>query len=176
MAGENQRTGRKSAPVSLCPMWNGLGLNPSLHGDKPVTNSLNYETVHYRVHKSSPLDPILSQLNSVHILVTFKIRVILRWHLCRHFQLASFIVFRLCQNFLSLLSAMNASKVNSVALVRERNMPIKRPPLVGEVVLTFADRGCLRVSATDPPGRILGFLDRSRCYFFQVAPQLSSRG
>jgi hypothetical protein len=31
------------------------------------------------------------------------------------------------------------------------------------------------VSATDPPGRILGFLDRSRYYFFQVAPQLSSR-
>jgi hypothetical protein len=32
------------------------------------------------------------------------------------------------------------------------------------------------VSATDPPGRILGFLDRSRYYFFQVAPQLYSRG
>jgi hypothetical protein len=31
------------------------------------------------------------------------------------------------------------------------------------------------VSATDPPGRILGFLDRSRYYFFQVAPQLYSR-
>jgi hypothetical protein len=32
------------------------------------------------------------------------------------------------------------------------------------------------VSATDPHGRILGFLDRSRYYFFQVAPQLYSRG
>jgi hypothetical protein len=31
------------------------------------------------------------------------------------------------------------------------------------------------VSATDPPGRILGFLDRSRYYFFQVAPQLYSQ-
>jgi hypothetical protein len=28
-----------------------------------------------------------------------------------------------------------------------------RPPLVGEVVPTFADRGCCVVSATDPPGR-----------------------
>jgi hypothetical protein len=55
-------------------------------------------------------------------------------------------------------------------------MPTKRPPLVGEVVPTFADRGCCVVSATDPAGRSLGFLDRSRYYFFQVAPQLSSRG
>jgi hypothetical protein len=34
-------------------------------------------------------------------------------------------------------------------------------------------------SSTDynkPHGRILGFLDRSRYYFFQVAPQLYSRG
>jgi hypothetical protein len=55
-------------------------------------------------------------------------------------------------------------------------MPTERPPLLGEVVPTFADRGCRVVSATDPPGRILCFLDRSRYYFFQVAPQLSSRG
>jgi hypothetical protein len=31
------------------------------------------------------------------------------------------------------------------------------------------------VSATDSPGRILGFLDQSRYYFFQVAPQLYSQ-
>jgi hypothetical protein len=31
-------------------------------------------------------------------------------------------------------------------------------------------------SVTDPYGRILGFLDLSRYYFFQVAPQLYSRG
>jgi hypothetical protein len=40
----------------------------------------------------------------------------------------------------------------------------------------FADRGCHVVSVTNPYGRILGFLDRSRYYFFQVAPQLYSRG
>jgi hypothetical protein len=39
-----------------------------------------------------------------------------------------------------------------------------------------SDRGCRVVSATDTHGRILGFLDRSRYYFFQVAPQLYSRG
>jgi hypothetical protein len=44
-----------------------------------------------------------------------------------------------------------------------------------KLVPTFADRGCRVVSTTDPHGRILGFLDRSRYYFYQVAPQLSSR-
>jgi hypothetical protein len=36
--------------------------------------------------------------------------------------------------------------------------------------------GCRVVSATDPRGRILGFIDRSRYYFFQAAPHLYSRG
>jgi hypothetical protein len=54
-------------------------------------------------------------------------------------------------------------------------MPTERPPLLGKVVPTFADRGCCVVSATNPPGRIHGFLDWSRYYFFQVAPQLYSR-
>jgi hypothetical protein len=40
----------------------------------------------------------------------------------------------------------------------------------------FADRGCHVVSVTDLYGRILDFLDWSRYYFFQVAPQLYSRG
>jgi hypothetical protein len=38
------------------------------------------------------------------------------------------------------------------------------------------DRGCPVVSATDPHGRNLGFLDRSSYFSIQVAPQLSSRG
>jgi hypothetical protein len=36
---------------------------------------------------------------------------------------------------------------------------------------TFADRGCHVVSVTVPYSRILYFLDRSRYFFFQVAPQ-----
>jgi hypothetical protein len=70
----------------------------------------------------------------------------------------------------------NRTTKKSLALVRERTMPTERPPLLGEVVPTFADRGCCVVSATDPPGHIPSFLDWSRCYFFQVAPQLYSRG
>jgi hypothetical protein len=41
---------------------------------------------------------------------------------------------------------------------------------------TFVVRGCRVDSATDPPSRQFGFLDRSRYFFIQVAPQLSSRG
>jgi hypothetical protein len=40
---------------------------------------------------------------------------------------------------------------------------------------TFVDKGCHVVSVTDPYGRILGFIDRSRYFFLQVALQLYSR-
>jgi hypothetical protein len=39
---------------------------------------------------------------------------------------------------------------------------------------TFADRGCHVVSVTSTYDRILGFLDCSRYFLFQVAPQLYS--
>jgi hypothetical protein len=48
--------------------------------------------------------------------------------------------------------------------------------LLAKLIPTFADRGCHVVSVTGPYGRILGFIDRSRYFFFQVAPQLYSRG
>jgi hypothetical protein len=48
--------------------------------------------------------------------------------------------------------------------------------LSAKFVLTSADRGWYVVSATDPHGSILGFLDRSRYVFFTVAPQLYSVG
>jgi hypothetical protein len=55
-------------------------------------------------------------------------------------------------------------QTNSMVWVRERTIPTERPPLVGEVIANFADKGCHLVSVTDPYGRILDFLDRSR-YF-----------
>jgi hypothetical protein len=68
------------------------------------------------------------------------------------------------------------TKRNSVAWVGERSILTELPLLVEQLVPTFEDRGCHVVSVTDPYGRILGFLDRSRYFFFQVAPQLYSRG
>jgi hypothetical protein len=44
------------------------------------------------------------------------------------------------------------------------------------LVPTFTDGKRRVVSSTDPYGRNLGFLDQSRYLFFQVAPQLYSRG
>jgi hypothetical protein len=48
--------------------------------------------------------------------------------------------------------------------------------LSAKLVPTFADRGRCVVSTTDPYGRILCFLDRSRYLFLRIAPQLYSRG
>jgi hypothetical protein len=45
------------------------------------------------------------------------------------------------------------TKINTVALVREGTIPTERPPLVGEVVPTFAERECRVVGATDSHGR-----------------------
>jgi hypothetical protein len=47
--------------------------------------------------------------------------------------------------------------------------------LSAKLMPTFADRGCRVVSTMDPHGRILGFIDRSRYFYFQVVSQLYSR-
>jgi hypothetical protein len=41
--------------------------------------------------------------------------------------------------------------------------------LSAKLLPTFADRGCHVVSVTDPYVSIVGFLDRSRYFFFQAA-------
>jgi hypothetical protein len=56
------------------------------------------------------------------------------------------------------------TKLNSVAWIRERTIPTERRPHVGEVIANFSVRGRHVVSVTDPYGRNLGFLNRSR-YF-----------
>jgi hypothetical protein len=48
--------------------------------------------------------------------------------------------------------------------------------LLTKLVPTFVDIRCHVVTVTDPYGRNLGFLNKNRCFFFQVAPQLWSRG
>jgi hypothetical protein len=63
-----------------------------------------------------------------------------------------------------------------MAIVHERTIPTKQPPLLAKLVPTFVHRGCRVVSTADLHSRILGFLDQSLYNFFQVAPQLYSRG
>jgi hypothetical protein len=55
-------------------------------------------------------------------------------------------------------------------------MPTERHPRASEVSANFMYRECRVVSTTDPHGRILGFLDRSSYFFFQIAPELYSGG
>jgi hypothetical protein len=53
-----------------------------------------------------------------------------------------------------------------MALVRERTIPTERPSPVGEV---SADKGrCRVVSAADPYGRNLGFLDRTSLFLHKL--------
>jgi hypothetical protein len=67
-------------------------------------------------------------------------------------------------------------KLNSMFWVRERTIPTERPPLVGEVIANFCGK---RV----PRGRRDGYLRpysrisrQETLLFYQVAPQLYSRG
>jgi hypothetical protein len=75
-----------------------------------------------------------------------------------------------------LISLRISKKLNSVALVRERTIPTERRPLAGEVSANFYGQRVRVVSVTDRYGLIPGFLDRSRYFFFQAAPQVYSRG
>jgi hypothetical protein len=54
--------------------------------------------------------------------------------------------------------------INSMVWVREWTIPTERPPLVGEMIANFLRIEGATFSVTDPYGRILGFLDRTR-YF-----------
>jgi hypothetical protein len=72
-------------------------------------------------------------------------------------------------------SASHLKKTPWPESARELFRPSDRR-LSSKLVPTSADIGCHEVSVTDPYDRILGFLDRSRYLFFQVGPQLYSRG
>jgi hypothetical protein len=65
---------------------------------------------------------------------------------------------------------------NSVAKSASELYQPSESRLSAKLELTFKDRRFHVVSVTDSNGRILYFLDRNRYFFFQVAPQLYSRG
>jgi hypothetical protein len=69
-------------------------------------------------------------------------------------------------------SSNSRELMKSVALVRERTIPTERQPLAGEVNENLCGyMGCRVVSAAESYSRNLSLLDRSRYFFFQVAPQ-----
>jgi hypothetical protein len=65
---------------------------------------------------------------------------------------------------------------NSIASVRERTIPIERQSLVNEVSTNFWGSRVSRCQRNGSPRPYFRLLDRRRYYFFQVAPQLYSRG
>jgi hypothetical protein len=89
-------------------------------------------------------------------------------HWCAVFHTTLFPTFPKTLNFLK-------SYYMFLPTATELYRPSDRP-LSTKLVPTMADRGCCVVSATDPHGCNLGFLDQTRCFFFQVDPQLYSRG
>jgi hypothetical protein len=68
-------------------------------------------------------------------------------------------------------------KIKLRSLSPQTNIPTERPLLVGEVSANFCKVESVGWSAQQIPMAVnLGFLDRRRYFFIQVAPQLSSRG
>jgi hypothetical protein len=68
---------------------------------------------------------------------------------------------------------------SSLSITSESTSELNRSSdrrLSAKLVPTFADRKCHVVSVTGPYGRILGCLDRSCNFFFQIVTQLYSRG
>jgi hypothetical protein len=65
---------------------------------------------------------------------------------------------------------------NSVAFSPQANYTDRATAAIGEVSANFLRIEGVAWSAQQIPGRLFGFLDRSRYFFIQVVPQLSSRG
>jgi hypothetical protein len=88
------------------------------------------------------------------------------WDYCMKFTIPTLSANLKCQSYR--ISHSNACVMSEVYRPRDRRLSAK-------LVTTFADRGCRVVSMTYPYGQILGFLDWSNYYYFQVAPQLYSQ-
>jgi CBS-domain-containing membrane protein len=86
-----------------------------------------------------------------------------------------FSLYAASQGSTTWLTQRNKTKLRGLSPRANQYRPSTRS-LSARLMPTFADRGCHVVGVTEPYGRIIGFLDRSRYFFFQVAPQLYSRG
>jgi hypothetical protein len=115
--------------------------------------------------------------------LSFKLRTIPIEHILEsvwiHSKILGITTSRLC-NIEGYCQWSNCKVNNSMALVSERTILTEWPPPVGKDSADFSwyrgGGGCRVVSAADPQGRNLDFIDCSRYSFFKIAPQLYSRG
>jgi hypothetical protein len=82
--------------------------------------------------------------------------------------------FLLSEGFLIFLNAKK--KKNSMVWVREQTIPTKRPPLIGEVSANFLRIEGATWSAWRIPTAVFSVSRQEPLLFYQVAPQLYSRG
>jgi hypothetical protein len=98
---------------------------------------------------------------------------------CRFCRTTCYSSWNLHCNLFRNLSICSRNGYGAIYLKKHSASELYRPSdrrLSAKVLRTFTDRECHVVSARDSHGRILGFLERSRYYFFQVALQLYSQG
>jgi hypothetical protein len=91
--------------------------------------------------------------------VTYKSNQFERW--------AQLLLSNGCKIYSYLLTYLTPWSVSASELYRMSNRHLS-----AKLMQTFGDRRCQVVSVTDPCGHILGFLDRNRYFFSQVALQL----
>jgi hypothetical protein len=72
--------------------------------------------------------------------------------------------------------ACTKTKTNSMVSVHERTLPTERPPLVGEVTANFCGQSVPRGQRDGSLRPYYRFSRQEPLLFYQVAPQLYSRG
>jgi hypothetical protein len=60
-----------------------------------------------------------------------------------------------------------------MVLVRKQPIPTELPQPVGQVSANFSDRGCCVVSATDPHGHNIGYLDPEPLLFHSSSSSIN---
>jgi hypothetical protein len=77
---------------------------------------------------------------------------------------------------LSWTALWRSGPIYSMVWVRERTIPIERPPLVGEVIANFCGWRVPRGQCDGSLRPHFRFSRQEPLFFYQVAPQLYSRG
>jgi hypothetical protein len=96
-----------------------------------------------------------------------------------HSKVCTYIATKHCRGIRNAVALVFHASTNKQTPWSESASELYRPSdrrLSAKWLPTFADKGCHLVSVTDPYGRTLDFSRQEPLLFYQVAPQLYSRG